>query len=354
MLDYSLKTTEERVACVCDTLASLPKEKLTRKYKEIMADYILMVTEPSQTKKEKHSEYQVLTSNRQTTIDKRQVSFEQMVDTLENGEDGIYALINHDRKQYLDNKDKISEEDINSVPGLKTQINIINSLKKQLKTATGQQKYSIKRQIIEAWQQIYILKASSSCATHPKNSNQLKVFASTPLEEEITIGENGMPQVKGLLSLLVPEHVCFLLTYYSHLKEESQDDLNSDMHWLLIDLENLVERALKDQPTLYQLLIWKTDGLSNEEIKKRMEEENGIVHTEQYYSTLWRKRVPKLISTLANKEWLEWYYSNVAYGEWKYCKTCGQWKLAHPMFFTRNSSKDGWYSRCKDCRQKYQ
>lgn len=354
MLDYSLKTAEERVACVCDTLASLPKESITRKYKEIMADYILMITEPSQTKKEKHSEYQVLTSNRQATIDKRQISFERMVDSLENGEDGIYALINRDRKQYLDNKTKISEEEIESIPGLKTQINIINSLKKQLEKAEGAEKYSIKRQIIEAWQQVYILKASSSAITHPKNSNQLKIFASTPLEEEIIIGEDGMPHVEGLLSLLIPEHVCFLLTYYSLLKEECQDDLNSDMHWLLIDLDNLVDRALKDQPSLYQLLIWKVDGHSNEEIKQLMEEQLGIVHTEQYYSTLWRKRIPKIISTLAVKEWLEWYYSNVAYGEWKYCNTCGKWKLAHPMFFTRNTSKDGWYSRCKDCRQKYQ
>lgn len=355
MLDYSLKTTEERIACVADVLASTPKDKLTKKYKEIMADYILMTTEHSQTKKEKASEYQILTKNREITINKRQVSYEQVIDSLENGEDGIYALMTDNHKQYLDNKNKISNQEIESSPALKRQMDLIDSLKKQLDATTGTARFAIKRQIIEAWQQLYILKASlSGGAPQSKSSNQMRLFASTPIREEITMGEDGMPHVDALLSLLVPEHVCFLLTYYSALKEESYDDLNSDMHWLLIDLENLIERALANQPTLKKLIILKVDGLSNEEIRSILEERDGIVHTEQYYSTLWRKRIPKLIATQAKKEWIQWYYSNVAYGDWKYCATCGQWKPAHPMFFTRNTSKDGWYSRCKECRQKHQ
>ena len=38
--------------------------------------------------------------------------------------------------------------------------------------------------------------------------------------------------------------------------------------------------------------------------------------------------------------------------QWKICKTCGRKLLAHPLFFHKNTSKDGFYSKCRDCRSK--
>lgn len=83
-----------------------------------------------------------------------------------------------------------------------------------------------------------------------------------------------------------------------------------------------------------------------------MESHHGVIHNEQYYSTLWRKRIPKMIAEKAQMEWLEWYFMNVEKGKWKYCNKCGEYKLAHPMFFSKNTSKDGFYSICKECRSK--
>ena len=58
------------------------------------------------------------------------------------------------------------------------------------------------------------------------------------------------------LSLLVPTHVSFLLCYYSALKQECFDDLQSDIHFLLLDLEDLVESALLEKhPMLYDIVI---------------------------------------------------------------------------------------------------
>ena len=34
------------------------------------------------------------------------------------------------------------------------------------------------------------------------------------------------------------------------------------------------------------------------------------------------------------------------------CSKCGEWKPVHPMFFGKNSTKNGYYSICKDCRSK--
>ena len=228
-LDFSLKTVEERVALAADILNSTPKEQQNRRFLEYIADYILMVTEAGQTKKQKVSEYPITTSNRQVTINKRQVSYEQIVTSLENGEDGIYALINNDKNQLLDHREKFTEDDIENIPGLKELLEQIENLKKAFDSATGMRRYQIKKQIIETYQQIYILKASSK-TTVGKSSNQVKTIARMDIPEEIYLDENDMPVVKSPVSLLIPEHVTFLLCYYHILKEESYDDLNGDMH----------------------------------------------------------------------------------------------------------------------------
>ena len=81
-------------------------------------------------------------------------------------------------------------------------------------------------------------------------------------------------------------------------------------------------------------------------------EQQNVQHNEQYFSTLWRKKIPRLLAEQAQKNWLIWYYTNEEYGEWKTCGRCGETKLAHPLFFSRNTSKDHYYSICKECRRK--
>ena len=109
-LDYSLSTPQERVEYVKNLLADNPP--LNNSTLTILADYILFIRDRNQTKKERSEEHPILTPNREFTIDKRQVSYEGLVDKLENGEDGIYNLIRNDKTQILDPKDPITEKDI--------------------------------------------------------------------------------------------------------------------------------------------------------------------------------------------------------------------------------------------------
>lgn len=353
-LDYSLKTTEERIECVNKILATTSPEKLNSKYLGYMSDYILFVADKNQTKKEHQQSHPIVTRNREVTVAKRQVSFEEMVSNLENGEDGLYALMTNDKNQIMDHKNPVSEKDVEEIPGLREHLDLIAKLKEQFEKATGQARYALKKQIIETWQQIYILKASyRGMPAKGKVSNQIKNIARMQLDEKITFNENGLPVSDGIISMFNPAHISFLLCYYPQLKEESAEDFSSDMHYLLLDLENLCEKTLKeDYPILWDLLIWKIDGKTNEEIQKLMDSVHGVVHNEQYFSTLWRKRIPKLLSEQAQKDYLNWYYFNEEYGTWKTCTKCGQTLLAHPMFFSRNTSKDGFYSQCKNCRSK--
>ena len=99
------------------------------------------------------------------------------------------------------------------------------------------------------------------------------------------------------------------------------------------------------------MLIYKIDGRQNVEIQLLIEAKYGIKHSVEYISSLWRNKIPKLLAEQAKKDYLMWYYTNVEYGKWKKCSKCGEIKLAHNYFFSINkTSKDGYYSICKACR----
>lgn len=120
------------------------------------------------------------------------------------------------------------------------------------------------------------------------------------------------------------------------------------------DLEDAVDSALKkDYPLYYDLLIYKIDGKSNLEIQNLLYIKHHITYSIEYLSSLWRKKIPKLIAEKEEKRYLTWYYTFVKKGKWKKCSCCGEIKLAHNKFFSKNNtSKDGWYSICKECRNK--
>ena len=148
-LDYSLSTPEERVEYVNKVIANTPPNELNKGYLSYMSDYILFVADRNQTKTERKAEKPILTKNREVTVNKRQISYEEIVSNLENGEDGIYALMSNDKNQILDPKDPINEYDLENIPGLQTHRDLITKLQGQLATAKGIQKYHIKKAIIE-------------------------------------------------------------------------------------------------------------------------------------------------------------------------------------------------------------
>lgn len=120
------------------------------------------------------------------------------------------------------------------------------------------------------------------------------------------------------------------------------------------DLDNLIEKTLKEKyPLYYDLLIYKIDGKQNAEIQQLLLNKYGIKHSVEYISALWRNKIPKLICDQAKDNWLEWHFTFEAKGKWKRCSRCGQIKLAHNRFFSKNNtSKDHFYSICKECRNK--
>ena len=110
-LDYSLQTPEERNELVKKILEENPDP--SEKYLEVLTDYLVLCME-KQEKKEK----EILTDNRLATVNKRETSYEGLVSQLENGEDGIYNLINESKQTIFQPKITITKKDLEEIPEL--------------------------------------------------------------------------------------------------------------------------------------------------------------------------------------------------------------------------------------------
>ena len=346
-LDYSLQTPQERNELVKKIIDETPPELLTNKYLTILSDYIIFAMDKEERKKKK-----ILTDNRMVTVNRRETSFQGLAGQLENGEDGIYNMIANDKNIIFMPKVTITEEDIKEIPGLKDLRDAIDSVEKQFKAATGKRKFLLKKQLIEMRQDQYVLKSAYRQPMYMMNVT--KSFSKLQLDGKITITEDGQVKSTELVSLFDQKHISALLCNYSKLKEDAWGKFSSDSYYLMEDLDNLIERTLKDKyPLYYDLLIYKIDGKQNIEIQELLNKKHGIKHSVEYISSLWRNKIPKLLAEQAQEDYLIWYYTMQERGKWKRCSRCGEVKLAHNRFFSKNkTSKDGFYSICKCCRNK--
>lgn len=347
-MDYNLKTAEERVEKVKEIIANTPSERLTQKYLEKLSDYIVIPIE-RQERKENH----IITDNHNITVTKREMSFEGLVGRLENGEDGIYNMIANDKNIIFQPKVSITPQDLEEMPELKKLHEAILKVEEQLKTARGKTAYTLRKQLIEMRKDQYVIKGSYKKPIY--SMNLIKSASKIDLSEKVKEDkDNGTVSSNGLINFFNEKHISALLCNYSKLKEDSWDKFNNDMKWMMMDLDVLVDNTLKEKyPLYYDIVIYKIDGKQNAEIQQLLYEKHGIKHSVEYISCLWRNKIPKLIAEQAQKDWLIWHYTFEDYGKWKRCSRCGQIKLAHNYYFSKNkTSRDGYYSICKKCRNK--
>lgn len=348
-LDYSIKTPAARVAQVEKIIANTPSYKLTPYYLEKMSNYILG---DQKVKDEEGNKKDFITNNRMATVTDRETSFEGLVGKLENGEDGIYNMIANDKNIIFKPHIEITEEDRAEIPPLRELYNAILTIEEQAKHARGRRAYLLHQTLKQMRQDQYVIKGAFKKPIY--SMNLIKSISKIDFSENIWIDPDGDIHSTGLLNFFNKDHVSALLRNYSKLKEDSWDKLTSDTKWMMEDLDELIERALPDRyPIYYDMVICKIDGKTNAEIQEFIEDKYNIRHSVEYISSLWRNKIPKLIAEEACRQWLEWHFTYEAEGKWKQCGRCKEIKLAHPLFFSRNStSKDGYYSICKVCRNK--
>ena len=354
-LDYTLETPQERNKLVKLIIAETPPEQLTNRYLEILTDYIIFAMD-----KEERKERKILTDNRMVTVNKRETSFQGLVGKLENGEDGIYNIITNDKNIIFTPKVSITQKDLEEIPELKQLKEAMEIVEQQEKVARGKKKYLLKKQLIEMRKDQYVIKSSYRkpiyCMNLIKSFSQMDLGEKFYIDKVYEDGELISADIKstGKITFLNPAHVSAILCNYSKLKEDAYGRFENDSYYLMEDLDDLIECTLKDDyPLYYDLLIYKIDGKQNIEIQELLYEKYNIKHSLEYISSLWRNKIPKLIAEKAQEKALIWYYTEIEKGQWKKCTRCGQIKLAHNKFFSKNkTSKDGFYSICKCCRNK--
>ena len=346
-LDYSLETPEERNELVKKIIDNTPSEQLTPKYLEILSDYIIFAMD-----KQERKQKQILTDNHMVTVNKRETSFEGLVGRLENGEDGIYNMIANDKNIIFTPKFQITQQDIAEIPELKQLVDAIAEVEKAEKKAVGKKKFLLKKQLIAMRQDQYVIRSAYKPPIYCMNA--IKSFSKIDFDENVSISGNDEIEDNSLVSFFNPKHISALLCNYSRLKEDAWGKFYSDSYFLMEDLDTLIEKTLRDSyPMYYDLLIYKIDGKQNLEIQSLLNQKHNVKHSVEYISSLWRNKIPKLLSEQAQEDYLIWYYTTQKKGKWKKCSRCGKIKLAHNKFFSKNkTSKDHFYSICKCCRNK--
>ena len=342
-LDYSLETPEERKQLVEKILSEI--EDPTPKYLEILADYLILCME-KQEKKEK----KIITENRMATINKRETSFEGLVSKFENGEDGVYNLMTKNKNIIFQPKVTITKKDLEEIQPLRQLREGIDAWDAKLKTTEGKDAFIIKKALIEMRKDQYVIK---NIYKQPIVFTKITRSRSyIKLDEEISFNEEGYCVPTGV-SCINPKICEAALCNYEKLKQSSYGNFESDLWFFMYDFDNLLKKALEGYPLYQQLVKYKIEGLQNEQIQKLLKEEFGTTHTVEYLSCLWRNKIPKMIASTAEDEYLQWYYLIKEKGKFKKCSRCGQVQLAHNKYFSKNkTSKDGFYSLCKKCRNK--
>ena len=300
--------------------------------------------------KQERKERKILTDNRMMTVNKRECSFEGLVSQLENGEDGIYNLITDNKNQIFQPKVTITKKDLDEIQPLRQLREAINVWEAKLKVTEGKDAFVIKKALIEMRKDQYVIKNAYRRPIVPNKLTRSTHVIMLPDETSSFDDEDGYPIPKGV-SLLDPVVCSAILCNYSRLKEDSFDRFEGDLYYLMLAFDEIADKALKEYPLYEKIVECKVDGLQNTQIQEILQVEFGIKHSLEYISSLWRKKIPKLIASQAEDEYLYWYYLNIEKGKYKKCSRCGQVKLAHNKYFSKNkTSRDGFYSICKKCR----
>lgn len=340
-LDYSLQTPEERNDYVQKILEDNPNPP--DYYLEILADYLVLCME-----KQERKERNLLTENRLATVNKRETSYEGLVSQLENGEDGIYNLTSNNKNTIFQPKVQITKKDVEEIPLLKQLREAIKYWEEKLKTAQGREKYIIKKTIIDLRKDQYVIKNAYRKPIIPAKLTRSRILLK--MDDDYSFDENGYIIPSGI-SLANPKIVSLILCNYSGLKEAAWGEFEKDVWYLMYDFDKLADRALKNYPLYERIVEYKIDGMKNVDIQAAIQQEFGICHSIEYISSLWRNKIPKIIASAGEDDILYHHYLNIEKGQFKRCTRCGQVKLAHNKYFSKNvSSKDGYYSICKECR----
>jgi len=153
---------------------------------------------------------------------------------------------------------------------------------------------------------------------------------------------------ENLIDFTNPKHVYEVLEMYGTLKENSWDQLNSDLKFLIWELEDYIEKANLN-PARKHILVRKIDKATNERISQELQEMFGLAYSDNYISTIYKQMICEKIAKAAQLSLDEFNFRDKP-EMFKVCSTCGCRMLRDSRnFVKKQNSKDGLSARCKSC-----
>ena len=202
--------------------------------------------------KQEKKEKKILTENRMMTVNKRETSFEGLVSQLENGEDGIYNLISENKNTIFQPKVTITKKDLEEIQPLRQLRDAINLWETKLKVTEGKDAFIIKKALIEMRKDQYIIK---NAYRKPIVFNKIIHSHGYMKFEDTThkFDADGYPIPEGV-SLLDSNTCSAILCNYSKLKQNSFDQFEGDLYYIMKSFDQVADRALKENP-LYDKIV---------------------------------------------------------------------------------------------------
>lgn len=111
-LDYTIEKVEDRIALVNKILEENPEPP--EAYLDLLANYIVIPIERKERK-----QHNFLTQNRLGVINEHETSYEGLVSSFENSEDGIFNLIHENKIAIFKPKVSITKKDIEEIEPLR-------------------------------------------------------------------------------------------------------------------------------------------------------------------------------------------------------------------------------------------
>jgi hypothetical protein len=139
-----------------------------------------------------------------------------------------------------------------------------------------------------------------------------------------------------------------LIEEYGELKEKSYDDTFGYLKLIMFVFEDLVDQT-KMKDYMRDILIWKIENVSYNEMINSLKEKYGIKLTKPRISQIIREVIPSLIVETYKQQKEDWLYTFIYKGEYKTCANCKQNYLATTKYFYL--SKNGLRSICKKCKK---
>lgn len=317
----------------------------TRAQMSAMADYMLFVSDPGSTLRERSEEYPVLTRNREATIARREVGAGALAPRCGSDQPSVEEALSSLGRNVPSMGVGGSRTPDPSDWRMADNEEAVASLLAQADRAGGKRRFELRRQVIAKYRERSAIAESAAPAIPSVSRSLAPPDSPVGVDDEVVVDPvTLMPGGRRGLTMCDEPCVRALMRDYPALKALCEGDARSDVAAMLVDLEDGLSSACAGDPVLERFAGLMLEGRTVASAAREMGG-LGVHRSEQYWAAQWGQRLPRAVADGARRRWLlrNW-------GKRKVCTMCGRELPAHPLWFTRNTSRDGYYSRCKECR----